>query len=217
MEVQKKIGNLLSIIEDKIENNNEINDNLSQQVQAIFKEMFPDILNPDASDLMGSIVSFSNGKKRPQSDGMIPVYGGNGILAYTSESNAENCIIIGRVGAYCGNTFICTNKCWVSDNAIKAESKVSDSQIFIYYLLTNASLPSRHIGTSQPLLTQGILNSIPILKPSEEAMHRFINIAEPIQEIIDKRIIENNMLAALRDALLPKLMSGELDVSEIDI
>lgn len=217
IEDQNRIVSILECLRRKIENNNEINDNLSQQAEALFKKMFPDILKSDAPDLMEDVAGFSNGKKRPQSTGVIPVYGGNGILAYTAESNAENCIIIGRVGAYCGNTFICTNKCWVSDNAIQAKSKVSDSQVFIYYLLRNASLPSRHIGTGQPLMTQGILNSIPIIKPSEESIRQFISIAEPMQAIIDEKNIENNMLAALRDTLLPKLMSGELDVSELDI
>ena len=46
------------------------------------------------------------------------MYGGNGVSAYTNQSNAENCVIIGRVGAYCGNTFLCPEKCWTSDNAI---------------------------------------------------------------------------------------------------
>lgn len=216
-EVQNQIVSILKAIDDKIEVNMNINDNLTQQAQALFKEMFPGILNSNAPDLMEDVASFSNGKKRPQSTGIIPVYGGNGILAYTTKSNAENCIIIGRVGAYCGNTFICTNKCWVSDNAIQAKSKVSDSQVFIYYLLKNASLPSRHIGTGQPLMTQGILNSIPIVKPSEERIRQFITIAGPSQAIIDEKAIENNMLAALRDTLLPKLMSGEIDVSELDI
>ena len=214
---QNKIVGILAGIDEKIRLNNKINDNLFQQVQTIFKEMFPDILNSEAHDTLEAVARFSNGKKRPKSDGMIPVYGGNGILAYTSESNAENCVIIGRVGAYCGNTYICTNKCWVSDNAILAKSKVSDSPTFIYYLLKNASLPSRHIGTGQPLMTQGILNSIPIIKPSEEKVQKFINITDPIQSIIEEKNNENNILIAVRDALLTKLMSGELDVSCLDI
>ena len=179
--------------------------------------MFPDILDSKGTDTMESVVDFSNGKKRPGSIGEIPVYGGNGVLAYTSEYNAENCVIIGRVGAYCGNTFICTSRCWVSDNAIQAKCKIADSQVFIYYLLKNASLQSRHIGTGQPLMTQGILNAIPINIPSKERVRGFIEKAEPIQFIIDKKEKENNVLSGARDTLLPKLMAGELDISKIDI
>ena len=61
---------------------------------------------------------FKNGKKRPKSIGTIPVYGGNGILEFTNDFNNQNCIIIGRVGAYCGSVYREPSKCWVSDNAI---------------------------------------------------------------------------------------------------
>ena len=162
-------------------------------------------------------MNFSNGKKRPQASGNIPVYGGNGILAYTTKSNAENCVIIGRVGAYCGNTFLCTKSCWVSDNAIQAKCKLSDSQLFAYYLLKNAALPSRHIGTGQPLMTQGILNAIPVKIPSEKQVFEFNSMVLPIQNMMDLNDALNNRLSNIRDSLLPKLMSGELDVSQLDL
>ena len=214
---QEKIASVLSAIDDKIEENQKINDNLEQQMQALFSNRFPTIFHPKCDKTLSDLVSFSNGKKRPNTDGSIPVYGGNGILAYTDKSNAESCVIIGRVGAYCGNTFLCSGECWVSDNAIQATAKESSSQLFIYYLLKNAGLPSRHIGTSQPLLTQGILNAIPIEPPSNDAIQCFIDICSPIQQMIDSNNIEIQQLVTLRNELLPKLMFGELDVSELDI
>ena len=217
MRIQKKIASIIGDIDDKIACNNEINDNLEQQAQALFKKMFPDVLEDTASDYFESIISFSNGKKRPQSDGSVPVYGGNGILAYTSEVNANNCVVIGRVGAYCGNTFLCQGNCWVSDNAIQAKSKNEDSQIFVYYLLKNASLPTRHIGTGQPLMTQGILNAIPVSVPEQNAINNFIDNVSPMHKLISANLEENSKLAKTRDILLPQLMSGELDVSNLDI
>ncbi len=214
---QKKIAGLLDNIEEKMRLNEEINDNLEQQAQALFKKLFPDVLEDTASDCFESIISFSNGKKRPQSDGSVPVYGGNGILAYTSEVNANNCVVIGRVGAYCGNTFLCQGNCWVSDNAIQAKSKNEDSQIFVYYLLKNASLPTRHIGTGQPLMTQGILNAIPVSVPEQNAINNFIDNVSPMHKLISANLEENSKLAKARDILLPQLMSGELDVSNLDI
>ncbi len=214
---QDGIVDILSSLEKKIRKNTEINDNLEQQAQALFKKMFPDVLEDTASDCFESIISFSNGKKRPQSGGSVPVYGGNGILAYTSEVNANNCVVIGRVGAYCGNTFLCQGNCWVSDNAIQAKSKNEDSQIFVYYLLKNASLPTRHIGTGQPLMTQGILNAIPVSVPEQNAINNFIDNVSPMHKLISANLEENSKLAKTRDILLPQLMSGELDVSEIDI
>ena len=217
LSVQKEIVSYIKPIDDKIELNNEINNNLEQQAQAIFLEMFPNIFSSSASSTFQNLIEFSNGKKRPEATGNIPVYGGNGILAYTNQANAENCVIIGRVGAYCGNTFLCPEKCWTSDNAIQAKSKKDDSPLFIYYLLKNASLPSRHIGTGQPLMTQGILNSIPVNEPSVQAISSFISICKPMHEFIFTNERQNMSLALLRDSLLSKLMSGELDVSDIDL
>ena len=216
-ERQGKISRFLSMLDEKIQINNKINNNLEQQAQAIFLEMFPNIFSSSASSTFQNLIEFSNGKKRPEATGNIPVYGGNGILAYTNQANAENCVIIGRVGAYCGNTFLCPEKCWTSDNAIQAKSKKDDSPLFIYYLLKNASLPSRHIGTGQPLMTQGTLNSIPVNEPSVQEISSFISICKPMHEFIFTNERQNMSLALLRDSLLPKLMSGELDVSDIDL
>ena len=190
--------------------------NLSEQLKVIFSKMFPTIAD-NGSNTLEEIISFSNGKKRPDTEGKVPVYGGNGILSYTDKSNAENCVIIGRVGAYCGSLYLSIEPCWISDNAIKAEAKNSKSQMFIYYLLQELALSNRHIGTSQPLLTQGILNAIPFTCPSEEGIISFCKKANDIQKLIDMNTIENKRLSELRDTLLPKLMSGELDVSDLNI
>lgn len=115
---------------------------------------------------LNEIVRFKNGKKRPITDGSIPVYGGNGILGYTDNSNYERCIIIGRVGAYCGSVYLEDNKCWVSDNAIVALPLGENDIRFLYYLLRGLHLNKRHIGTSQPLITQEILNKIECIVPT---------------------------------------------------
>ena len=214
---QEIVASILQDLDDKIEVNNEINNNLEQQAQAIFDDMFPDIFSLNTDATLQDLIVFANGKKRPKTIGNIPVYGGNGILAYTDKSNADNCVIIGRVGAYCGNTFLCLDKCWTSDNAIQAKNRTGSSPLFIYYLLRNASLSSRHIGTGQPLMTQGILNAIPIKYPVEEKISAFIETCSPIHKMISGNRQQNESLASIRDSMLPKLMSGEMDVSELNL
>ena len=214
---QKKITNICELLDEKIQLNNRINKNLEQQAQAIFDDMFPDLFSLNTDATLQDLIVFANGKKRPKTIGNIPVYGGNGILAYTDKSNADNCVIIGRVGAYCGNTFLCLDKCWTSDNAIQAKSRTGSSPLFIYYLLRNASLSSRHIGTGQPLMTQGILNAIPIKYPVEEKISAFIETCSPIHKMISGNRQQNESLASIRDSMLPKLMSGEMDVSELNL
>ena len=216
-EEQRKIAGILEVLDRKIKLNTELNKNLEQQAQAIFDDMFPDIFSLNTDATLQDLIVFANGKKRPKTIGNIPVYGGNGILAYTDKFNADNCVIIGRVGAYCGNTFLCLDKCWTSDNAIQAKNRTGSSPLFIYYLLRNASLSSRHIGTGQPLMTQGILNAIPIKYPAEEKISAFIETCSPIHKMISGNRQQNESLASIRDSMLPKLMSGEMDVSELNL
>ena len=87
------------------------------------------------------------------------------MLDYTDIANNENGIIIGRVGAYCGSVYYERNPHWVSDNAISAVNKSNSEIIFDYYILKSLDLNHRHIGTSQPLLTQEILNNIEVKLP----------------------------------------------------
>lgn len=83
-------------------------------------------------ELLSKYVEFKNGKKRPISKGIIPVYGGNGILDYTNTANMQSGVVIGRVGVYCGSVFLVREECWVSDNAIKAMCKENmDLEIII--------------------------------------------------------------------------------------
>lgn len=139
---------------------------------------------------LSDFIDFKNGKKRPINNGQIPVFGGNGILSYTDEYNYENCIIIGRVGIYCGNVFYSLEKCWVSDNAIMAKNKHNTNIKFIYYLLKFLNLNARSIGTGQPLLTQEILNNIEILLPPLEIQEK---IAKVLSSLDDKIELNNKI------------------------
>ena len=137
---------------------------------------------------LDKIIDFKNGKKRPPEEGCIPVYGGNGILSYTNNSNYSNCVIVGRVGAYCGSIYYEKGDCWVSDNAIVATAKEGNDIRFIYYLLISLQLNKSQIGTGQPLLTQGILNSITTIVPEYGTQKKIANVLY----LIDLKIKNNN-------------------------
>ena len=143
------------------------------------------------------VIQFKNGKKRPSIDGNIPVYGGNGILGYANNSNYERCIIIGRVGAYCGSVYLEDNKCWVSDNAIAAQPLGENDIRFLYYLLKCLRLNERHIGTSQPLLTQEILNKIECVVPSPPEQKRIAALLGSFDDKISANKMINDNLAEL--------------------
>lgn len=156
---------------------------------------------------LSTILQFKNGKKRPKEEGGIPVYGGNGILGYTNAYNNENCLVIGRVGAYCGSVYLEKNPCWVSDNAIAATIKENTDIVYAYYVLKSQRLNEQRIGTSQPLLTQSILNSIETdILPYEKQVKvgRFLDRIDNRIEL-NKRINEN--LAEQADALYQAFFS----------
>ncbi|MDY5917506.1 MAG: restriction endonuclease subunit S [Treponema sp.] len=180
---QEKIVNTYNAITKRIQLKQKINENLEKTAECLFENMFPNIID-NGKHRFEDIIDFSNGKSRPEELGSIPVYGGNGIMSYTNKTNAENCIAIGRVGAYCGSTYLCKSKCWISDNAIKAKYKFSEKQFFAYYLLKKANLFERHIGTGQQLLTQGILGMIQIDIPEKEIIEDFNTKCESIENQI---------------------------------
>ena len=134
--------------------------------------------------LLSEYIEFKNGKKRPAKQGVYPVYGGNGILSFAEQYNLDIGVVIGRVGAYCGSVFLSEGKCWVSDNAIGGKNRPNADLDYIYYLLKGLRLNTRQIGTSQPLLTQEILNNIQVQIPRLEIQKRIVNIIKPLDNKI---------------------------------
>ena len=154
-------------------------------------------------ELLSKYVEFKNGKKRPTSKGIIPVYGGNGILDYTNTANMQSGVVIGRVGVYCGSVFLVREECWVSDNAIKAMCKENMDLGYLYYLLSYLHLNERRIGTSQPLLTQNILNNIEVEIPKLAIQKKISSTLESLDEKIKlNNEIKNNLEQQIEMVLL---------------
>ena len=146
---------------------------------------------------IADIAILKNGKKRPTSQGTIPVYGGNGIMDYVDVYNDEYNIVVGRVGAYCGSVYLSKGKCWVSDNAISVKAKQGTDNKFLFYLLCNQNINHYHIGGAQPLMTQDIISRIEVSIPkSEEHQHQIAIILSAL----DSKIENNNKINANLEA-----------------
>lgn len=142
---------------------------------------------------ISDIANLKNGKKRPSEPGVIPVFGGNGIMDHVNSFNGEDTIVIGRVGAYCGCVYLSKGKCWVSDNAIAAKAKEDNDNEYLYYLLSSLNLNYHHIGGAQPLMTQDIIGRIEIIVPQTKAdQHRIASILSSL----DRKIELNNKINA---------------------
>ena len=150
------------------------------------------------------LVSFSNGKSSPRrSNGFPhPVYGSNGVIGYSEETNAEpNTIVVGRVGSYCGSLHYSTRICWVTDNAIRANAIDANDPRFLYYLLQTLRLNNWRAGSGQPLLNQSILSSIHVAVPDPPEQRAIAHILGTLDDKIELNRRMNETLEAMAMAL----------------
>lgn len=183
---------------------------------------------------LSEVLDFFYGKKRPKEAGKIPVYGGNGIVDYCNDFNTEGeNIIIGRVGAYCGNVNLYKDKCWISDNAILAKAKTGFDNTYMYYSLINENLYNLRIGSSQPLITQSTLKKVKVNLPEYSEQKAITKILSDLDEKIETNNKINKKLEEMAQAIFKqwfvdfefpneygkpyKSSSGEMVESELGI
>lgn len=246
LEIQKKIAGVLSAFDDKIELNNKINNNLEQQAQALFNEMFlDDISNVHSrhhlllSELVQNIDN--RGKTPPLSPEKtdFPIIDVKALSGNTRIINYDNCtkfvsqetyltgfrsglpkkydILLSTVGSLGEIKLFIEPKGCIAQNVIGYRSKISPLYIYQYLRTIRNDLLAYDIGSVQPSIKVTHIAKHPIFIPNEDKLKEFHSIAETITNKIYVNSQENIRLAAIRDALLPKLMSGEIDVSNVDI
>jgi type I restriction enzyme S subunit len=163
--------------------------------------------------LLSKVAKFGNGKRKPKSEGDIPIFGGNGILGYSSESNYDGeTIVIGRVGAYCGAVYYQNKPVWVSDNALAAKPKEGNNTKFLYYFLKNMDLNQFAGGSSHPLVTQTLLNSLEIKISNDEKEQKAIaSVLSSLDDKIDLLHRQNKTLEAMAETLFRQWFVEEAD------
>lgn len=149
------------------------------------------------------LIKFGNGKQRPDAEGLIPVYGGNGILSYTNSSNYDGeTLIIGRVGAYCGAVYYDNRPIWISDNALSGKPKDKYDTKFLYYFLKNLDLNQFAGGSSHPLVTQTLLNSLESkVCINHNEQKAIASVLSSLDDKIDLLHQQNQTLEALAETL----------------
>ncbi len=152
---------------------------------------------------LGDVLNFSNGASSPdRSDDLpYPVYGSNGILGFTGETNTNsNTIVIGRVGS-CGALHFSKKPCWVTDNAIRGSTVEGNDPKFLFYLLHTLRLNNRRTGSAQPLINQNTLSSISILIPPLPEQRSIAYILGTLDDKIDLNNRMNQTLEEMAQAL----------------
>ena len=216
---QKVVDSILRDLDDKIEVNNEINKNLAQQAQAIYADIF--ITNADPTWPLGHLsdlitVRYGKGHKKLD-DGSFPVYGSGGVMRYVERPIYEKeSVLIPRKGTL--NTVMYVNEpFWSVDTMFFTEMKFPDVAKFVFHFVKSKNLAFLNAGSAVPSMTTDILNAMELCIPDAETLHRFESTVGPMYRAMKHNSEESKKLAAVRDTLLPRLISGELDVSELDI
>lgn len=218
---QKRIVSILRAIDRKIEQNEKINNNLEQQAQDIFDNMFPDISN--GSHTIGEYISPKRGKGLLSKNaiyGSVPVIaGGLEPSTYHNVANTQSPVLaISASGANAGYVSLWNIPIWSSDSSF-IDSSMTDDVYFWYVLLKKRQkeIFDAQTGSAQPHIYPQHIASMSITGLDIEKVHSYTLITTPIFEMIGHYKEEKTILASTRDALLPKLMSGELDVSSVGI
>ena len=150
-------------------------------------------------------------------DGPYPVYGSGGIMRYVERPLYDKeSVLIPRKGTL-NNVIYVNEPFWSVDTMFFTEMKLPNVAKYVYHFVKSKDLASLNAGSAVPSMTTDILNAMELSIPNEASLSRFESIVAPMFLTIQQNTQESNKLAETRDALLPQLMSGELDVSNLDL
>lgn len=245
IDVQKKIVGYLGKIDEKIEINKQINENLEQQAQAYFEELF--VVNADPnwpectlSDI-GSIVAGGTPSKSKSE-----YYADQGIAWITPKdlsidkskfiSHGENDIselgfsksstkkmpagtVLFSSRAPIGYIAIAQNELTTNQGFKSVIPNENIGTSYVYFLLKNLlpTIEGMASGSTFKEISGAGMKSVPTVMPDVNIIQLFNNFCEPIFKEQEVLEAENRRLSALRDSLLPKLMAGEIDISSLNI
>ena len=241
LSIQKRVVEIISTIQKKIANNQELNDNLYAQAKAIFDNHFINIDAIPAGWRKGNLLDIANylnglamQKFRPQGNEIgLPVLKIKELRQGSCDDSSELCSLRIKpeyiihdgdvIFSWSGSLLVdiwCGGTCGLNQHLFKVTSDIYDK--WFYYLWTAHHL-ARFIAiaadkaTTMGHIKREELAKAEVLIPCEEDYTSFNSIMQPIFELIISNRIESRKLAALRDELLPKLMTGEIDVSDVQL
>lgn len=241
--IQNKISKILSSLDEKIEINRKINENLEEQAKEIFKYKFS---NNDNYNMyrIGEYFDISIGKTPPRKEEQWFSKNESDIVWISIADMKSSSIYINKSSEYITNQAIIKHNIKIiPDNTVILSFKltigrvaITDGQVttneaiahfktdkkeiteYLYFYLKNFNYDT--MGSTSSIasaINSKIIKSIPFMVPNEDDLLNFHRIVNPIFQQIKINQYEIQKLSLLRDELLPKLMTGEIDLSEIDI
>ena len=232
---QRKIASILGRIDDKIELNNKINDNLAELLQALYQQQFCCSNCTDNQGRLADLCDYSKAKVSVtelslstyySTENMLPGKAGAVDAAnLPTTTQVIKCqigdVLISNIRPYFKKIVYCHSNCGCSMDVLCFTPKLSQLSAYLYSVLYADSffdfMVAGSKGTKMPRGDKQQIMTYAVHIPTKEEIKVFNALAMPILEQIENTHRENMRLSSLRDSLLPKLMSGELDVSELDI
>lgn len=235
LDVQREIVSYLKPIDDKVELNTAINNNLADLLQTVYQEQFGDIESAENQGILSDICTYSkekvvisalNTSNYFSTENMLVDKGGATIassLPTVSQTTAchKGDTLISNIRPYFKKIVYCEDDCGCSTDVLCFTPNRHQYSAYLFSVLYADSFFAFMVagakGTKMPRGDKQQIMTYPVTLPSNEELEEFNAIALPALEQIHSNRVENKSLSAMRDTLLPKLMSGELDVSDIDL
>jgi type I restriction enzyme S subunit len=232
--IQRKIASILSAYDDLIDNNQRRINILEEMAQTLYREWFVKFRFPGHEKVkmvnsslgkipqgwevktIGDAIELAYGKALKEENrqrGIIPVYGSSGVVGYHNEHYVKGPgIIVGRKGNV-GSVFWCDTDFWPIDTVFFVQTKISLA--YVYYNLQRQNFINNDAAV--PGLNRNAAYLKPFLVPNDRLLVAFEKYLTPIFRQLRTMQSKNTNLRRTRDLLLPKLISGEIDVEKMDI
>ena len=232
---QKRIAAVLSSLDDKIENNQKLNDNLADLLQTIYQGRFSNDILAVNQGVLSDICSYSTDKVAVSELNVRTYFSTENMLSgkagsteatslpTTSQTTAchKGDTLISNIRPYFKKIVYCEDKCGCSTDVLCFTPSQPCYSAYLFSTLYAdkffAFMVAGSKGTKMPRGDKQQIMTYPVVLPSEEELAGFNTIASPLLEQIYSNRAENKRLSILRDTLLPKLMSGEINVSAIKL
>ena len=219
---QIRIARVLSAIDDKIEANTRINENLQHQIEAIFNDKYAPSLHLSNWTIgtIGDVVTLQRGYDLPKDkmvSGSYPVAGSTDTIFYHNDYTTEApCVVMGRSGNI-GKPRLYMERCWAHNTTLFVKDFKGNNPYWSYYMLRAIDYTQFQGGSAVPTLNRNHVHSYEIAIPPIEQQNEFAEQIHPLLLLIENNKAELSALTDLRDTILPQLMSGELNISDLNI
>ena len=235
-ENQHRIASILASIDAKISSNQKINDNLLAQAQTLYKQFFPYSVQDDLPDgwrigTVGEIIEIHDSKRIPLSGAdrskmekkIYPYYGAASLMDLVDNYIFDGkYLLLGEDGTVVDDAGYpilqyVWGQFWVNNHAHILTGRLGYDVESLYMLFKQTPVKSIVTGAVQPKISQANLRSVQVVIPPEHNLREYNDLVEPLFSLFRANEEECKTFTALRDMLLPKLMSGEIDVSAVQL